>query len=279
MNSHLSSNFLNNNSKFGSCFGQNQGMISSQAIFNPIMGNLFQNLLNEDYLSKEMTIPKKERRKNKIEENKKSKKFFTDYNSELKCSCNKTQCDKKYCECFNNNRFCVNCNCINCLNRPPKNSTCDVRPIQNFSVNNEKTKKLFCTCSKSGCKLKYCECYKNGLECTELCRCTKCENTKIPKEKNNFILKICYTNSIYVINNILKEDLKRTHFKKSFLNKKRKKPENCKDSSENENENETKNKEDENSGGRLFDKNGNMIFTHIKLNEIKKYQHSYNNFY
>ena len=90
---------------------------------------------------------------------------------------------------------------------------------------------------------------------------------------------MCYANSIYVIDNILKEDLKRTHFKKSFLNKKRKKEENCKDLAENENENDTKNKEDENSSGRLFDKNGNMIFTHIKLNEIKKYQHAYSNYY
>ena len=270
----MSTNYLNNNNKFfGSGFSQNP----NQAILNPV-STFFQNLLNDEDLSKDMKTQRKERRKNKIEENKKSKKFFTDYNSELKCSCNKTKCDKKYCECFNNNRFCVNCNCVDCLNKPPKNSTCDMRPNSNNIVN-DKLKKLFCTCSKSGCKLKYCECYKNGLECSDLCRCTKCENTKIPKEKNNFILKICYANSIYVINNILMEDLKRTHFKKSFLNKKRKKPENCKDFGENENENETKNKEDENSGGRLFDKNGNMIFTHIKLNEIKKYQHAYNNYY
>ena len=59
MNSHLSSNFLNNNSKFGSCFGQNQGMISSQAIFNPIMGNLFQNLLNEQKKNEEKIKLKK----------------------------------------------------------------------------------------------------------------------------------------------------------------------------------------------------------------------------
>ena len=56
-----------------------------------------------------------------------------------------------------------------------------MRPNSN-NIENDKIKKLFCTCSKSGCKLKYCECYKNGLECTDLCRCTKCENTKIPKE-------------------------------------------------------------------------------------------------
>ena len=82
-----------------------------------------------------------------------------------------------------------------------------MRPNSN-NIENDKIKKLFCTCSKSGCKLKYCECYKNGLECTNLCRCTKCENTKIPKEKNNFILKMCYANSIYVIDNILEKKMK-----------------------------------------------------------------------
>lgn len=154
-----------------------------------------------------------------------------------------------------------------------------MRPnLNNLDINN-KTKKLFCTCSKSGCKLKYCECYKNGLECTDLCRCTRCENTKIPKDKNLFILKICYANSIYILNNILYEDLKRTHFKKSFLKNKRKKPDYNKEIEENENENETKNKEDENTSGKLFDKNGNMIFTHIKLSEIKKYQRNYNHYY
>jgi hypothetical protein len=235
-----------------------------------------QNFLSkEEDTQKNMMTIKKEKKSNKNENDKKTKKFFTDYNCDLKCSCFRTQCDKKYCECFNNGRFCINCNCVNCLNKPPKNSTCDVRPnLNNLEIN--KDKKIFCTCSKSGCKLKYCECYKNGIECTDLCRCTRCENTKIPKDKNVFILKICYANSIYVIDNILKEDLKRTHFKKCFLNKKRKKPDNINDKAEKEDEIETKNKEDENTAGKLFDKNGNMIFTHIKLSEIKKHMHSSN---
>ena len=33
------------------------------------------------------------------------------------CSCNKTKCIKKYCECFANNRFCVNCLCLDCRNK------------------------------------------------------------------------------------------------------------------------------------------------------------------
>jgi len=31
------------------------------------------------------------------------------------CSCTKTRCIKKYCECFANNKYCINCYCKNCI--------------------------------------------------------------------------------------------------------------------------------------------------------------------
>ena len=34
------------------------------------------------------------------------------------CSCSKTKCIKKYCECLSNNQYCYNCNCIDCHNKP-----------------------------------------------------------------------------------------------------------------------------------------------------------------
>ena len=33
------------------------------------------------------------------------------------CSCNKTKCIKKYCECFANNKCCTNCLCLDCRNK------------------------------------------------------------------------------------------------------------------------------------------------------------------
>ena len=33
------------------------------------------------------------------------------------CSCNKTKCIKKYCECFANNKLCTNCLCLDCRNK------------------------------------------------------------------------------------------------------------------------------------------------------------------
>ena len=241
-------------------------------------------LLNEDESSSSSgseSVSVSKSQKNKKKEKKifkkkfEKKKFFTDYNSKLKCSCYKTQCDKKYCECFNNNRYCINCNCQNCLNKVPSNSTNDIKPKIITSLNPKK-KKIFCTCTKSGCKLKYCECYKNGKECNDLCRCSVCENTKIKKilgNKNFFDTKICYANSIYVIDNVLKQDLKRNHFKKCFLNKKRKNQEFIKENND-INNNEIKNDDNNDEGkNKLFDKNGNIIFTHVSLNEIKKSHH------
>ena len=33
-----------------------------------------------------------------------------------------------------------------------------------------------CKCSKIGCLKLYCECFANGLSCTEHCSCTCCRN-------------------------------------------------------------------------------------------------------
>jgi len=213
-------------------------------------------------------------------------KFFTDYNCSLKCSCFKTQCDKYYCECFRSRRYCINCNCRNCSNKPPKNWTSDKKNNINKEIN-IKDKKIFCTCTKSGCKYKYCECYKIGQECSDLCRCIKCENSKNPKINNNGIiklLKICLVNSIRIVNNkISQEEREKNNKKNKFINKKRKKTgikkgkkesQNDDDEEENINKNEKKKKEkdDDNYTDDLFDKDGKMIFTHIKLSEIENLQ-------
>lgn len=213
-------------------------------------------------------------------------KFFTDYNCSLKCSCFKTQCDKYYCECFRSRRYCINCNCRNCSNKPPKNWTSDKKNNINKEIN-IKDKKIFCTCTKSGCKYKYCECYKIGQECSDLCRCIKCQNSKNPKINNNGIiklLKICLVNSIRIVNNkISQEEREKNNKKNKFINKKRKKTgikkgkkesQNDDDEEENINKNEKKKKEkdDDNYTDDLFDKDGKMIFTHIKLSEIEKLQ-------
>ena len=101
----------------------------------------------------------------------------------LCCNCTKTQCVKKYCECYANNRYCNECNCSNCLNKfiySHKNNN-----SKDISENEE----ISCTCTKSNCCKKYCECYKSNRKCNEKCRCTNCLNNPYPifniKNKDN----------------------------------------------------------------------------------------------
>ena len=88
------------------------------------------------------------------------------------CNCTKTKCMKKYCECFANKRFCKDCHCQDCMNR---------LPLYNNSNNNmmylTDSDLIICTCTKSNCNKKYCECYKAGKKCNEKCRCLNCMNS------------------------------------------------------------------------------------------------------
>ncbi len=96
------------------------------------------------------------------------------------CTCSKTKCIKKYCECFSNNQYCINCNCIDCHNKP------------NYTKKNSNDEKIFvtCTCTKSNCNKKYCECYKIGEKCNDNCRCINCLNNYEINKKNEEKKKI-----------------------------------------------------------------------------------------
>jgi hypothetical protein len=97
------------------------------------------------------------------------------------CSCVKTKCIKKYCECFANNKFCINCCCADCRNK----EIYMTYQNKNNQTNSNVKEIIFCTCSKSGCNKKYCECYKEGLKCNIKCRCIKCLNCEDQIDKNN----------------------------------------------------------------------------------------------
>ena len=91
------------------------------------------------------------------------------------CSCTKTKCIKKYCECFANDRFCKDCLCQDCMN----NSNYLNNDSNNIKYNSE-YETIVCTCTKSNCNKKYCECFKAGKKCNEKCRCLNCMNTSSP---------------------------------------------------------------------------------------------------
>ena len=99
------------------------------------------------------------------------------------CTCKKNQCIKKYCDCYLNHRYCRNCRCENCLNVPGSN-------IKNYNENNFSKGIIICTCEKSNCNKKYCECFKANQKCNDKCRCVNCNNkdnysVPLDEEKHN----------------------------------------------------------------------------------------------
>ena len=215
-------------------------------------------------------------------------KFFTNHNYGYRCSCSKTQCNRKYCECFNSGNYCVDCNCKNCNNKPPVNTYSNKRPIDEKSKS--KKVKIICTCTKSGCNKNYCECFKAGQKCSDLCRCISCENNdQILNKKLNNNYQCNLVNSIYIIKNkIYIEDIKDITMKKieeickgdSFnlkhefigINKKRKREEESNNNINKEKINKIKKMENSQNLGEyndsLFDKNGKVILRHINLFQI-----------
>ena len=276
-------NFLNNENNINNNININSPLFATSKNINT------NNNINES---------SKENKKNLDTKPNNNKLFFTEYGLGYKCNCTKTGCNKSYCQCFNQGRYCHGCNCQNCQNKLPENFSCNMRPKEK----EEKAKNILitCTCTKSACNKNYCECYKNKMKCNSQCRCINCENIDNEKSEslgnnlnNSFNKKYqcCQANSIFIIKNkITIEELSKKKNKKakiklneelsessSFLNKnigiKRKREENVLKSLSNkkskiseENTNESlKGKKNDFSESDLFDKEGKLILTHIKL--------------
>ena len=113
----------------------------------------------------------------------------------VKCTCTKTGCLKKYCYCFAKGIPCEDCECKNCQNRGKENNNDNINNINNNNsfekpiipvIQNHfnKNQRLICNCTKSNCKKKYCECFKQGFGCNPLCRCVECKNKNNIKNDN-----------------------------------------------------------------------------------------------
>ena len=121
------------------------------------------------------------------------------------CSCTKTRCIKKYCECFANNKYCINCYCKNCMNKLEEIEQFQNNNTINIMENDNQNDEVTCTCTKSNCCKKYCECFKINKKCTSKCRCLNCLNmdsqyANILNNNNNLI------NDAIIKNNINSEE-------------------------------------------------------------------------
>lgn len=91
------------------------------------------------------------------------------------CNCQKSQCQKNYCECYLSHRRCsASCGCQNCENQDDLLEPGKLVEFDRFA-RLEKRGKSECQC-QTGCQNGYCICHKKGNKCRVECNCSNCNN-------------------------------------------------------------------------------------------------------
>lgn len=103
------------------------------------------------------------------------------------CFCKNTKCIKLYCDCFNNGKYCTDCDCVNCFNKveyeeirvKAMSQIAKKKKVKSLSdiTNKEKVVNTRgCKCKNTKCLKNYCECYNLGQGCSKNCKCEGCKN-------------------------------------------------------------------------------------------------------
>ncbi|CAD8174242.1 unnamed protein product [Paramecium octaurelia] len=157
-----------------------------------------QQRLNEQQQQNNHTLQKKQ----EVEEQAfKNFQIFQDNPSEIKklqqqpCNCKNSGCLKRYCRCFHSGRMCLQeCQCSEeCQNneqhQEQRNNAIkyvDQKCYRNKRLPRDALFKLDiiygCSCTKSKCRKRYCECYIRNQKCTDKCKCFDCCNQTITKQ-------------------------------------------------------------------------------------------------
>ena len=111
-----------------------------------------------------------------------------------KCTCSNSRCLKLYCACFAAGEVCgPQCQCKSCFNNKvsddirqkmieetlQKNPNAFTSKYKRHAKKNEVVHVYGCHCTKTGCIKEYCECFKIGTGCSQLCKCVNCQNKKL----------------------------------------------------------------------------------------------------
>lgn len=115
-----------------------------------------------------------------------------------KCKCKRSQCVRLHCVCFSDGGYCgPYCSCVDCLNSTQFENarqfviqkTKEINPlaftpkVKKIDSSNKVLNPQGCKCTRNNCNKNYCDCYKNGIGCSSVCRCSNCLNNKVELKK------------------------------------------------------------------------------------------------